>query len=105
MGGDEAVDLGEEERVLWLEELDLGYPGTSSFSGDGVVNAARVVVEDDEGDVVAGVPAHDVRRCGRPVEARHLAVARVLDHHGRRVRRLTVPHVRRFEFSRADSGF
>ena len=92
MGGDEAVDLAEEERVLWLEELDLGYPRTSIFSGDGGFGLGVDVMQDDEGDVVAGVPAHDVRRGGRPVKALDLAVARVLDHHGRRVRRLAVPH-------------
>jgi hypothetical protein len=49
-------------------------------------------VDDDEGDVVPGILAHDVGRGGRPVEALDLAVAGVLDHHGRRIRRLAVPH-------------
>jgi hypothetical protein len=73
LGGDEAVHLAEEQRVLGLEQLHLGDPGGG----------------DDERDVVPRVPAHHVGRRGRPVQPLHLA-AWVLDHHGRR---LAVAHL------------
>ena len=110
MGGDQAVDLAEEKRVLGLEKLHFRDPGASTSSGDGChgrvglgFTAAAGDVEDDERDVVPGIPAHDVSRSGRPVEALDLAVARVLDHHGRRIRRLAVSHFLLCEWLRLGS--
>lgn len=109
MGGDEAVDLAEEQRLLGLEQLDLGdlrrRPSglvADGRSDGGVFGLAATATtgrgggdtEQHEGDVVAWVAAHDVRRGGRPVEPLHLA-ARVLDHHRRHLRRLAIPHRRR----------
>jgi hypothetical protein len=44
--------------------------------------------------LVPWIPMHDVHRDGRPVEALELAVARVLDQHGGRIRHLAVRHFR-----------
>jgi hypothetical protein len=99
LGGDEAVHLAEEQRVLGLEKLHLGdRGGAAGHRGDGGVLLPRERcrgagdAEDDERDVVPGVAAHHVGRGGRAVQSLHLA-ARVLDHHGRRLRRLAVAHL------------
>jgi len=95
--GDEPVHLPQEQRVLGLEQLHLGDPGAAARRRARGDLRVRVLLADgrdaehDERHVVPGVAAHHLRRGGRPVQPLHLA-AGVLDHHGRRLRRLAVAH-------------
>nr|CAB3482975.1 unnamed protein product [Digitaria exilis] len=97
--GDETVDLAEHQRVRGLEELHLGDLGSSAAAAAGggrggvrLVGADAGDAEDDEGDVVPGVASHHLAGGGRPVQPLHLP-AGVLDHHGRRLRRLAIAHL------------
>ena len=91
--GDEAVGLAERQRVPGLEQLHPRHPRRAAPL------PLRLLVPRparDERDVVARVGAHDLGGAGGPVEALD-AAARVLQHHRRRLRRLTVAH-RTFSF-------
>ena len=89
--GDEAVGLAERQRVPGLEQLHPRHPRRAAPLPALLPRPVR-----DERDVVARVGAHDLGGAGGPVEALD-AAARVLQHHRRRLRRLTVAH-RTFSF-------
>ena len=76
--------MADEKRVIGAEELEL-LNWVSIFglhSGGG----------EKEGNVMAGVRVHDFVCTYRPINPLDLLIPRVLNHHRRRLRRLTVPH-------------
>lgn len=85
---DEAVDAAEHERVVGAEQLEVLDGRRGAGAGGGGVRRRG----DDGGDVVARVSRHDRARGQRPVRALRAALAGVLDHHRRHLRRLAVAH-------------
>lgn len=86
LGGEQPVDLAEQEHILGLEQLYAGKPDAAAILlllGD---------VEADKGNMVAWVGLHDVGSTRRPVQPLH-PPTRVLDHHGRHLRCLAVSHL------------
>lgn len=88
MGGDEAIDLAKDERVLGPQELNSSDTDAIDLPPDLLLGLAQ----GDQSNIVARVAPHHLACTHRPVEPLHPALG-VLYHHRRHLRSLAITHL------------